>query len=162
MGFDQAAVNALFDSVQSHAMTLGLFDSVNTHEPKGAPGNGVICAIWIDYIGPVPSSGLNSTSGYVVFSVRSYTSMLAAPLDGIDPKLLGAVTTLLNEYTGDFEFNDPSTGAPSANVRNIDLHGIHGRKMDAQAGYINLDGKLQRVMTITLPVIVNDMWTQEA
>ena len=47
MSFDAAAVATLFDRVQSHAMTLALFESVNTHEPKSAPGSGIRCAIWV-------------------------------------------------------------------------------------------------------------------
>jgi hypothetical protein len=32
--------------------------------------------------------------------------------------------------------------------------------LSAQAGYINQDGKLMRVMTIMLPLVVNDAWVQ--
>src|SRR5258707_10301780 len=64
MAFDAAAVLDLFDKVTSHAASLGLFDSqVDTHEPKNAPGNGLWCAIWVQGIGPIPSSGLASVSG---------------------------------------------------------------------------------------------------
>src|SRR5258708_32839680 len=64
MAFDAAAVLDLFDKVTSHAASLGLFDSqVGTHEPKNAPGNGLWCAIWVQGIGPIPSSGLASVSG---------------------------------------------------------------------------------------------------
>jgi hypothetical protein len=32
--------------------------------------------------------------------------------------------------------------------------------MTARAGYINQDNKMYRVMTITLPLVVNDTWLQ--
>ena len=76
MTFDAAAVLGLFDQVTSHAASLGLFDTVTSHEPKNAPGNGLWCAIWVQGIGPVPSSGLASVSGRVELRVRIGSSML--------------------------------------------------------------------------------------
>jgi hypothetical protein len=35
-----------------------------------------------------------------------------------------------------------------------------GHTLDAQSGYINIDNVVMRVMTITVPVIVNDAWAQ--
>jgi hypothetical protein len=152
MSFDAAAVDVLLDKVQSHAATLGVFETVNMHEPKSAPGNGLRCAIWVQDIRPVLTSGLGATSGCVTLFVRIYGNMLQQPYDAIDPNILKATTTLMNAYTGDFDFG--------VTVRNIDLLGQHGQAMAAQAGYIPIDSKLYRAMTITLPVIVNDMWTQ--
>jgi len=34
--------------------------------------------------------------------------------------------------------------------------------LSALAGYLNQDGKLYRVMTVTLPIIINDIWAQVA
>jgi hypothetical protein len=88
--------------------------------------------------------------------------MLQEPQDAIDPNMLAAVTTLLNAYTGDFEFEDPVSGLPTADVRSIDLIGMYGRRMEAQSGYLNISNQMMRVMTISLPVIVNDLWSQTA
>ena len=151
MSFNDAAVDTLFDKVQSHAMALGIFDAVNTYEPKSAPPV-LACAIWVDTIEPVTSSGLASTSGKVVLNVRLYGSMLQRPYGEIDPKAVKAVNTLIAAYSGDFDFGQT--------VRNVDLLGQHGHRLMAKAGYIPIDGKLYRVMTVTLPVIINDMWDQ--
>ncbi len=150
MSFDAVAVRTLFASIQSHAMTLGIYETVNLHEPKSAPGRGLHAAIWVDYIGPVSSSGLAATSGVVVLKVRTYSSMLSQPQDAIDPNILSAVTTLLNEYTGNLTLG--------ATVRNVDLLGYTGRKLEAQAGYISISGKMSRVMDITIPCVINDLW----
>lgn len=148
-------VAGVFDRVQSHALELGLFETVNTHEPKAAPGQGLRCAIWVQAIGPLPlESGLAATTSRVEFSVRIYQNMLSEPMDAIDPAMLTAVDTLIGAYSGDFTLG----GA----VREVDCLGAAGAPLSAQAGYINQDGKLFRVMTITLPVVVNDAWTQEA
>lgn len=148
-------VAGIFDKVQSHAMQLGLFEQVNTHEPKSAPGKGLRCAIWVQQIGPLPAaSGLAETSSRVEFSVRIFQSMLSEPMDAIDPAMLSAVDVLIGAYSGDFTLG----GA----IRDVDCLGAYGTPLSAQAGYINQDGKLFRVMTITLPCVVNDAWTQEA
>lgn len=155
MAFDQAAVNALISSIISHAMTLGIFQAVNSHEPKAPPGSGLRYGVWADRIEPIAAaSGLASTTGYVVAQGRIYGNMLQKPEDDIDPRMLTAATTLLGAYSGDFNFG--------ATVRNVDLLGMHGAKLMAQAGYVNVSGGLYRVMTITIPVVINDMWSQVA
>lgn len=146
-------ITVILDGIVSHALTLGLFERVNQHEPKSAPGNGLTAAVWAETIGPDPSSsGLASTSGVVTFLVRVYTSMLAEPLDAIDPLMLGAVDELMTAYSGDFTLN----GA----ARCVDILGQAGPALSAKAGYLNQDNKIYRVMTISLPVIVNDVWSQ--
>jgi hypothetical protein len=141
----------LLDHVVSHVQTTGHFDRVNQHEPKNAPGNGVSCAVWVDDITPV-KSGLASTTVRITFNVRLYASMLQEPQDDIDPNLTNALSALFDEYSGDFTFD--------GNVQCIDLLGKEGIPLSAKAGYLNQDSKLFRVYTVTLPVIVNDVWTQ--
>lgn len=146
-------IAAILDGVVSHALATGHFERVNAHEPKSAPGNGLTAAVWAQSIGPVPAgSGLQMTSGLVVFNVRLYTPMISEPQDAIDPALITALDALFVAYSGDFELG--------GNVRCIDLLGQAGTPMQAQAGYLEQDRKIYRVMTITLPVIVNDAWEQ--
>ena len=145
----------LFDAVESHALASALFDDVNTHEPKSAPGTGITCSIWIQNIGPVPAaSGLNTTSARIEFNVRIYMSFLAEPTDQIDPVLLDASIALIEDYTGDFGLSIVS------GVRNVDVLGEFGTPLQGDAGYLNQDGKIYRVITITLPIVYNDLWTQ--
>lgn len=140
-------------SVQSHAQELGLFEVVTLHEPKSKPDNGLTCAIWADRIVPEGlASGLNTTSAIVVMSVRLYTPMLQQPYDEIDTDMLHAVDALLAAYSGAFTLE--------GQVRDVDLLGMYGTSLSAQAGYIEQDRKLFRCMTITLPLIVNDLYPQ--
>ena len=155
MSFDQAAVNALMAGVESIALKTGVFRRVNTHEPKSAPGTGLTLAIWADSILPIPAaSGLSSTSGYVVLNARAYGNMLAKPEDDQDPRLMTAATTLIGAYSADFTLGGL--------VRNIDLLGEYGFRLGAQAGYVTIGGSVYRIMTTTVPCIVNDMWTQSS
>lgn len=144
----------LIDRIASHAMTLGLFDRVNQHEPKSKPGRGLTCAVWIDRIEPARGrSGLSETDARVVFNVRVYTSMLTNPQDSIDPNVIEATDLLFEAYSGDFELG--------SDTRYIDLLGMtQGHPLLAQSGYINIDNMVFRVMTITVPVIVENAWPQ--
>lgn len=152
------AINSqtLIDDLASHAMASGYFDRVNQHEPKSKPGRGLTCAIWVDRIEPARGrSGLAATSARVVFNVRVYTNMLQQPQDSIDPNVMEATDALMEAYTGDF-----TLGGDAAF---IDVLGMtQGHALDAQSGYINIDNMVYRVMTISVPVIVNDAWPQAA
>lgn len=158
MTFNTAAVKDLLSAIVTDAMTLGIFETVNTHEPKNAPGNGLRCSIFVDSIKPVRTSGLNATSGLVSFFIRVYSSMLAEPQDDIDPVLLGAVSLLMESYSGDFQLASDTT----AEIRHIDLLGAYGEGLSAQGGYLNLDSKMYRVMVISLPIVIDNLWLQEA
>ena len=150
------AINSqdLIDRIASHAMATGYFDRVNQHEPKNKPGRGLTCAVWIDRIEPARGrSGLTSTDARVVFNVRVYTNMLQQPQDAIDPQVMIACDALFEAYSGDFQLGDES--------RYIDLLGMtQGHPLFSQSGYINIDNMVYRVMTITVPVIIEEAWTQ--
>jgi len=82
--------------------------------------------------------------------VQVFSSLLQRPLDGVDPQILAALVTLVNEYSGNFTLGGL--------VRNVDLFG-----MRAEAGYIpDFEGKPFRVINLTLPLVVNDMFGQGA
>jgi len=147
-------VDGIVDAVMSHAMASGYFDRVNGHEPKNAPGNGLSAAVWSDTLRPVPSSGLASLSALLILNVRMYTSMLQEPQDAIDPNMLNALSALFAAYAGDFTLGGLA--------REVDLLGAEGVSLQAKAGYLNQDNKLYRVITITLPVVVNDAWDEVA
>lgn len=148
-------VTGIVNQVVSHALSLGVFETVNGHEPRSAPGNGLTCAVWADEIGPLPAaSGLAEETTLVTMNVRIYTSMFSQPYDDIDPNMMSAVDSLFNAYVGAFTLG----GA----VRNVDVLGEFGTGLIARAGYINQDGKLLRVMTITLPLVINDAWAEVA
>jgi hypothetical protein len=152
-GFDSTAVDTLVAKITSHALATGLFRSVNFHEPKSAPGTGLRLAVWADAIEPIgAASGLAAASGYVTVLARVYGNALTRPEDELDPKIMGAVTTLIGAYCGDFDFGET--------VRNVDILGAYGRKLMAQAGYVTIASTMYRVFTITLPVVVNDMWNE--
>lgn len=146
-------IQGIVDAVQNHALECGHFESVNGFEPKSAPATqGLVCAVWVDQIRGALSSGQASTSALMVFNVRLYTNMLARPPDAIDPRIVAALDALLTAYVGDLTLG--------GRVRSVDVRGMEGVPLNVQAGYLNQDGKMFRTVTITLPLIVNDVWTE--
>lgn len=144
---------SILDTLVSHALTSGHFQVVNRHEMKSAPtGIGTFAEIWLDALRPCRSSGLASTCALLQYMVRIRTNMMTEPADEIDPRILAATDYLMNAYSGDFELG--------GQVRCIDLLGMEDQPLSARAGYLRHDSKNYRVMTITLPIIINDAWTQ--
>ncbi|SEC04663.1 MULTISPECIES: hypothetical protein [Streptomyces] len=148
-------ITTILDTVQTHVLTSGYFDTVNGHEPKSSPGNGLSAAVWVEQIGPARGgSGLAATSTRLALCVRLYTPMVQEPEDAIDPNLMTALDALMAAYSADFTLGEI--------VREVDLQGIYGDPLSARAGYLTTAGAEYRVMTITLPLIVNDLWEQAA
>lgn len=146
--------SALVNAIATHAATTGLFDAVPQHEPKNAPQGELTCAVWVADIAPVVS-GQASTSARVTFNVRIYLPALnLSPweADAVDPRMTDAADALLADYVGNFTLGGL--------LRQVDVRGAYGNPLSATAGYLNQDGKIYRVMTIFLPLILNDVWDE--
>jgi len=139
------------NAVASHASGSGNFDAVNRFEPKSAPGNGLTCSVWVQSIRPAPS-GLISTSVRFEMMVRLYSPMLEEPQDLIDPNLSGAAWDLMTAYSGDFTLGGL--------VESVDLLGKAGEPLSWEAGYVQIERPLFRIISITLPVVINDAFDQ--
>jgi hypothetical protein len=146
------------DKVYSHCARTGVFDTVNGHEVKNAPGKGTHAELFLDTIDPLQVSGLASTSVRLAWKIRISTDMLAEPQDDIDPRIANAADVLFSSLHGDFKLDDDAVD----DVRFLDLLGAHGPALAAKAGYISRDSKQYRVMDVTVPVILNDVWSQSA
>ena len=148
-------LSAIVNAIISDIAALGVFDVVLAHEPKGAPVNGLSACVWVSEVGPaVGGSGLNSTSSRVALTIRLSINALTEPQDGVDLVLTDALDQVMGALSGGLSL--------SGNVRCVDLLGVHGSPLGAVAGYLQLDGVVLRIYTVTCPVIVNDVWTQGA
>jgi hypothetical protein len=152
VSFDSAAIQTMMSNVVSHAQQLGIFEYVTTHEPKSTFLAGMYLGVWVQSIEPIKASGLDATSGRVELFARIYTSFIQKPEDNIDPDILTACCTLIGAFTGDFDFG--------GTLRMVDLLGAYGNPLSARAGYVTIAQKLYRVMTLTVPLIFNDMFIQ--
>ena len=139
----------------SHAQATGLFGNVLDHEPISAPGNGLTYAVWVSDIMPVPAaSGLDAMAVRLELTGRVYLPADVEPQGDVDAAVTGAVDALVTAYAGDFEFG----GA----VRNVDLLGMHGAGLRARFGYFQIGGPTYRIATLTVPLILNDIWNEVA
>ena len=143
-------VTGVFNAFKSRLLELGVFDAVATHEPKNAPNGNPVSII---FSGTRPaSSGLDSTSVVVDFTVRLFANMLHEPQDEIDPNTLAAVDSVCRALVGDFEFGGLS--------RAVDVRGSQGIPMTSRSGYAEYDRVIYRVVDITVPLIINDLWQE--
>lgn len=137
----------------SHAQELGSFEQVLGHEPVSAPGSGLTYAMWVSDVSPVPArSGLDSVSARLELTGRVFMPADSQPEDDVDVAVTGAVNGLMRAYCGDFTLGDT--------VANVDLLGAHGTRLQAKFGYTRLDSTTYRVATLTVPLIINDAWTE--
>jgi hypothetical protein len=149
-------VRTLRDALQSHALASGWFDAVNGQEPKSPPGQGLTCAVWPQRLMPARgASGLDSTTIRLGFTVRLYMGFTSEPGDDIDPYMIDACDDLMAAYSGDFTLGGL--------IRQIDLLGTYGDPLGFEAGYQRVESGTEfRVIDITVPLIVNDLWEQVA
>jgi hypothetical protein len=153
--FNDAAVITVFDKVVSFALATGRFDHVNQHEPKNAPGRGLECSVWMNTITPTRSSGLGAVSGIVTLYARIYTNFRKQPYDAIDPDVMAATADIMGAMAGNFDFGG------AANVRTVDLlGGWSNTPLSAAAGYVEIDRQMFRIMTVTIPIVINDMFLE--
>lgn len=149
----------LMSELCSVVQRLGHFDTCDSHEPREAPNNALHAAFWLTSVRPArAASGLASASTIVTVTGRVYvpagdgTSM---PYDNIDQRMFAAVDRLLAAFCAKFTLG--------GRVRNVDIFGAHSPGLSAEAGYARfggLTGKSFRITTITLPLIVNDMYPE--
>lgn len=145
----------VLDAAQSHAVSTGHFERVNMHEPKSSPGNGMTAAMWVQRISPaIGLSSLEKTSVRLELTLRIFQPALMQPQDAVDPRVLAAVSDLMTLYSGDFELGGL--------VMQVDLLGAYGTPLGCVAGYVTIGNTPYRVMDITLPLILDDVFQQEA
>lgn len=145
-------IDAITDAIASHAMSLGHYDRVNTHQTRIAPGNQLTAAVWFQTLTPIRSSGLSATSVRLEFTFRQYQSSISEPQDAIDPEMVRAASAMYESLHQDFELG--------GQARSIDLLGASGAALSMDAGYIEASGLTLRVIDILIPIVINDVFTQ--
>jgi hypothetical protein len=141
-------------AVISVGRALGAFDKVNGHEPKNAPGRGLTLSYWLDRVRPCTrGNGLASTSANVVWLARVQLPGTYDPADEVDPILGVSAGKLINAYAGNLTMG-------GAVLPGIDLRGIEGVKLEGRYGYVTQEQKQFRMFDMTVPVLVNDVWSE--
>jgi hypothetical protein len=152
--FSQAAVKALLTAMKTQASESGLFRKVLSHEPKSSPGNGVTYALWMGPVTPVPNySGLAATAGRIVMYGRVYVPWIQSDEDTTETQLVHCILEMIAAYSG--------TITVGGTVNEVDLLGAYGVALESgTVGYIEHDGTHYRAAELTIPVIIDALWTQ--
>lgn len=133
----------------------GLFDAVQGHEAKSAPtGRGLTAHLFGAKIVPTQGSGLAALSVLVEFQVNILTNALAEPADAIDPIVMNAAGEFMSLLAGGFTL----TGT----AREVDLLAGNSEGLRAEAGYVTIGSTVFRVMSVFVPIVINDVWTTGA
>lgn len=154
---DNVDAGAIIAAVKGRLMAIGIFDTVNGHEPVSSPGLGQHASVYLGPIRPTDRSGLSSTSLVMLIMVRIWISAQAQDRDDTEIKLASATSASYGALIAGFQLAD-ATGVPTACA--IDIRGMAGTRMESVPGYANFDGTEYRVQTITVPVLVENVWDE--
>ncbi len=138
------------------AQRIGHLDTCDEHEPREAPNNALHGAFWMLEMRPARNvSGLASSATVVTYLGRLYIpagSGTNLPYDEIDRDLAAAADRLMAAFIGRFTLG--------GRVRNVDVFGAHSPGLSAVYGYGAFGNAKFRVVTFTLPLIVNDLYEE--
>lgn len=152
--FDAAAVIALLAAVKTVPAKIGaLRSSVVFHDPRVPPTALPALALWLGPIEPIGEvSGLSEVSGRITVQGRLYICDAQKVSDKTEEQLLTLMSAVLGGFAGAFTLG--------GDVMMVDLLGAYGAKITAQPGYATYDGAAYRVAEITVPVIIDPLWTE--
>lgn len=142
------------DALVSHAEATAEFDAgVTGHEPLAAPDDGLAGAVWVQTVAPPRgASSLAATSALLTYNFRLYTPLPEGVPDALDERLIDAADALFAAYSGAFTLGGL--------VRQVDLLGAYGPPLSGQAAYQSFSSRNYRVFTISLGLVVDDVWSQ--
>lgn len=152
---DETVVNKLFDAVKSTTQKLNRFASTEIDEPWNSPGKGLYCSVTLGPLRPQGArSGLNKTSGTLTLIATIWAHGVPRTGGRVDPQVLAAAVALMRALSADLDFGDFGL---AGTVRNIDL-----MSMSADPGWADFQDAKYRVVIVTVPVVLNDMFAQSA
>lgn len=155
MALDATAIADLFAQVEARAQGLGGFEQVIGHEPRSAPVSLPALAVWFNGLGPARGmSGLAATSVRMEFRGRLYLNGQAKDEDKNEQRLVYLSALVMGAFSAAFTLGGTAMA--------VDLLGGWGNPLDAQPGWMTHDDKEFRVAEITVPVVLDDVWIQEA
>jgi hypothetical protein len=147
MAFD---ISSTLHAVKTYVQDLGLFQSVQIGEPKGALPQGFHAACFMTSVGITSIYVGGDTRESHVVMLRIYKDMLAEQSDpqiNLETEIAVVVSKLMENLLGDTDLE--------SSIMSIDAAGMDGTSMAASYGYIELGGVIYRICDLTIPCIVN-------
>jgi hypothetical protein len=151
---DGIDVSAIMNATASEFGQIGALERVQLHEPKTAVPSGLSAALWFQSAIAIPQlSSLSKTAIRLEIVSRLFQNMLMEPADLIDPELTRVVNLIFNALNGGFTLGGL--------VTQVDVLGTYGAPLRSEAGYINQSGHLQRSISIYIPYVIANAYSQE-
>jgi hypothetical protein len=151
---DGVDVSLIMSATASYAEQIGALERVQLHEPKTSVPDGLSAALWFQSAVTVPQlSSLSKTAIRVEIVFRIFQNMLMEPADLIDPEITRVVNLMFNALHGGFTL--------AGLVTQVDVLGTYGAPLRCEAGYINQSGHLMRAMSIYIPYVIANAYSQE-
>lgn len=148
-GLDAAGVLAALETV---FQAIGGIESVITSSGVAPPANGVSVQIYaIPPWKPIGKrSGLATVSMLTTWAARLVAPIGSPPADNLDMTLLAVYSNAMNTLAGGFTLN--------GEVEQLDLLGAYGTGMPMDPQYLEMGGAVYRAMTMTLSLVLDDVW----
>lgn len=151
-GYD---ADAILSALTSIAARTGLFSAIAGHEPASLPAAGLTAAISGPAISPIGRlSGRSATAARFEYRMRLYTPMVTGNMDSVDPDMAMATVLIMLMLSADFTLGGL--------VFAVDLLAMAGAPLSSRPDYYKQGDTLYRVSDITIPLLVDNVWAQEA
>ena len=148
-------IKSTLQAVESYLLASGYFGSnVAVGEPKQPVAGAELSAAIFMGSTTVAETTLTKIIEQHMVTIRIYRDMLAEPTESIEFELGEVSSDIQSDLIGDYDLGET--------IRNIDIAGIYGAGMGATWGYVDLGGKMYRIVDISLPLIVDDSATMAA
>lgn len=143
MAFD---ITNTLRKVESFLAGSGYFSNTGIGEPSSPPDQ-LSAHIWMTSVDTpeIPLDG-GDIQHHVVM-VRIYKPAFEDPTEDIELELSNTLSQLLSDILGDADLG--------ATVRHVDAGGIYGTTLAAQWGHLDQNGRIYRVVDVSLPLVVD-------
>lgn len=145
----------------THATAVVEVDRVLGFEPKSNAqiGDGTVLACWVANLRVIPErSTLAMSAGRADWTLRLHRNGLgdATEMATTERVILDATSALFAAYHA--EINVSGVGGPEDGW--FDPAGMTGEPISAPSGYMDIDKRLYRVVTISIGIVIDDAWPQ--
>lgn len=148
-----AGLRGVLSTVVDKVSGTGKFETVFPYEPLSAPTETLSAAVFVsDPVTPIAStSGLTGADARLVIMVRVLRrASMASPGEDVDLDALDAADAVMDALAGGYTLG--------GTVRNVDVLGESGQGLTILPGYATIDKTIFRLMDITVPVEMNNVW----
>lgn len=145
------AIKDTLKVIHSKIVATGQVKAAQVGEPKAPPSTLPFAAIYMDSVRVHRLTVDGGTGEVHTVNVRIYADMLAEPQEWNEYGLAEVAENLINKLLTDADL--------SSKIMSIDAAGMAGQGLEMQWGYLEVSGKMHRIVDITLPLLVNDSIT---